>query len=180
MLTLEDLKPRLSKIRLVVTDVDGVLTNGNLYYVNTGEAMKVFNVKDGLGIKQLLKKIHVAIVSGNSSKITEKRAQELGVTHVFLGISNKAKVLESLQQSLCISKNETLSIGDDLNDLTLLELSNIYFCPIDAHSSIKRIAHHIVPITGGKGVFRYVSDAIIESQDEGWEDLSQPFLDKNT
>ncbi len=172
------LSKKLKKINLVVTDVDGVLTDGKLYYTQDGETQKVFHVRDGLGIKQLLSFLPVVIISGNPSTITERRAKDLGISHVYTSISNKLHVLQSIQNQLKISNEETLVIGDDLNDLILKESAGLFICPLDAHNEILIKSDFIIPIPGGCGAFRYISDLIIESRDS-YKKAKEPWLSLN-
>jgi 3-deoxy-D-manno-octulosonate 8-phosphate phosphatase (KDO 8-P phosphatase) len=158
----EEIDKRLSSIKLLALDVDGVLTDGGLYYTETGEELKKFNVKDGLGIKRLMScGIQVAIISSNSSKSTIHRARNLNVAYTFVGVKNKLPVLQNLCETLRMTLVDVAYMGDDLPDLPIL---NAVGCPItvaDASSANKDAAILITRSLGGQGAVREVSDRII-------------------
>ena len=148
----------LSSIKLFVFDVDGVLTDGNLYYNETGEIVKVFSVKDGLGIKRLLSISKVALLSGNPSLITERRAKDLGITLYKVGCKDKRDTLSQWKQMLNLDRKEILFVGDDLNDLLLRDHVGYFLCPMDAVSEIIEISDFMIPKKGGKGAIRLLSN----------------------
>ena len=162
MLISEELRERLSSIKLLALDVDGVMTDGGLYYTETGEELKKFNVKDGLGLRLLMKQgIQVAIISSNSSKATIHRARKLNITHTFTGVEEKLPVLENLCERMGISLGEVGYVGDDLPDLPVLKAVG---CPItvaDAAAQTKSIATYITQCPGGKGAVREICDTIL-------------------
>lgn len=160
-------KEELSLIKLLVLDVDGVLTDGSLYYGIDGEVFKRFNVKDGLGIKLLLEHIEVAFISSNLSKIITSRAIGLGIKHCFLGINNKKKCLDLLASKLNLRKEQIAFVGDDLNDAILIDEVGLFLTPNDAHVFVKESADIMIPIGGGQGAVRLLADWILESKGLG-------------
>ncbi|WCL51244.1 KdsC family phosphatase [Leptospira sp. GIMC2001] len=154
----------LDIIKLLVIDVDGVLTDGKLYYTEEGESFKIFDVKDGLGIRIANKIISIAIISGNTSPIIAKRASVLGIKHLFLGIEDKALCLSSLCNQLQFSKEQVAYIGDDLNDLVVSELVGIFACPNDAHSAVIAKSNYQLKANGGDGAVREFIDAMLEAK----------------
>jgi len=137
---------------LIVIDVDGTLTDGRIYYTNSGEEIKAFNVKDGLMIKSwntLGRKS--AIITGRNSKIVEKRAKELDITYIRQGVKNKAEVLEHIIDELGIELNNVAVIGDDFNDLSMMKLVNKTFAPIDANPFIYDYVKYPLTKKGGEG-----------------------------
>jgi len=151
----------LSRIRLLVLDVDGTLTNSAMYYDNNGESFKKFNTKDGHGIN-LVKDmgIEVAIITGEDSGIAVSRANKLGIKHCYLGVKNKKEVLHNLCARLNISFKETAYIGDDLNDLECLKAAGFSAAPADAVIEVKKSVMYICQCAGGEGAVREVCDLI--------------------
>ena len=129
-----------------------------MIYGEKGEILKAFDVKDGLGIKLLLKYIDVAIISGNKSGAIEARAKILGIKHCHIGIENKKDCIDQLQKKLKVEKRKTVFIGDDLNDLTVRECVGLFCCPRDAHSFVKRKSDLILKHKGGDGAVREFCD----------------------
>ena len=120
-------------IQLIILDVDGTLTNGQIIYGNDGNEIKSFNVKDGLGIAAWIKLgKKVAIITGRQSKIVENRARELNITYIKQGISNKAEALKEILEESQISLNEVAVIGDDLNDLSMFKMVHYSFATEDS------------------------------------------------
>jgi len=149
-------------IKLIVLDVDGCLSDGKLIYANDGIESKSFNVKDGLGITTWLKiGFDVAIITGRKSLIVEKRANELGIKHLFQGIKNKKNILDSLLKSLNLSYSEVAAIGDDLNDYNMLSLVGNSFTPANGVDEIKDIVDTILSHNGGDGAVREMIDILV-------------------
>jgi 3-deoxy-D-manno-octulosonate 8-phosphate phosphatase (KDO 8-P phosphatase) len=166
-MTLSDdaLSAKLAAIKLLVLDVDGVLTDGGLYYTESGEVLKRFNVKDGLGIKRLGNAgVEVAIISANASEATLHRATHLSVKHVFINVKDKLEILKTLCLKLNIELHEVASMGDDLSDLPVMRAVG---CPItvaDAVSDNIALAVYVTRQGGGKGAVREVCDRILLAQ----------------
>jgi len=152
-------------IELIVLDVDGTLTDGRITYTQNGDEIKSFSVKDGLAIASWIKLgKHVAIITGRQSKIVERRAKELGITHFHQGIHNKKEVLEEILKELSLSMENVASAGDDLNDYTMLSASKLAFVPADGSEHVKKIAQHVLHNRGGEGAVREMIESLIISE----------------
>jgi 3-deoxy-D-manno-octulosonate 8-phosphate phosphatase (KDO 8-P phosphatase) len=162
---MDTLVERANDIRLLVLDVDGVLTDGRLYFSPKGEEMKVFHVRDGAGIVQLLRAgIQIAVISGRQSRAVERRMTELGVTWIRQGIDDKLAALRELLDILGLGPQAVASIGDDTADLPIFEIARLSVAVADAHASVKSRAHFITQANGGQGAVREICDLIMESQ----------------
>jgi 3-deoxy-D-manno-octulosonate 8-phosphate phosphatase (KDO 8-P phosphatase) len=156
---------RLKQIRLVLLDVDGVLTSGNIIYSDSGEQIKIFNVKDGLGIR-LLKEagIKVGIITGRRGKALQHRCDNLGIDLIFDGIRNKAEALDDIQAETGIPIEAMAFVGDDLPDLPAMKKVGLAVAVGDAVSLVREQAHMVTQSGGGKGAVREVSEAILKAQ----------------
>ena len=162
---METLVERAHDIRLLVLDVDGVLTDGRLYFSARGEQTKCFHVRDGAGIKQVLKAgLQVAVISGRQSKAVDKRMSDLGVTWIRQGVEDKLTALRELLDLTNLTPQAVASVGDDVPDLPLLEVARLAVAVSDAHPSVKSRAHYITQLPGGLGAVREVCDLILETQ----------------
>ena len=149
-------------IRLIISDCDGVLTDGRLYYGAEGEVLKVFNVKDGTAIKSLMSQgIKFGIVSGRSSKALARRAEELGLDFCQMGIENKAKVIRELISTYGLTKSEVLYVGDDVNDCAARDEVGLFCAVADADQSVKDISDVVLQSNGGKGIFKEILNEVI-------------------
>ncbi len=156
----------LAIVSLVIFDVDGVLTNGRLYYGESGEEIKSFHVRDGVGIKLLQDKgIDVAIITAKDSPMVASRVRELGVSHYYPGVKNKNQQINELKEKLSVFSESICYVGDDMVDLPAMRNCGISMCPKDAYELIKENVNFIVPIKGGQGVARYVADMILTAKD---------------
>ena len=156
---------RLSKIKLVITDVDGVLTDNGLYYTDEGLVMKKFNVKDGMGAVLLRKKgIKTAIISTDESSIIKKRAERLKMDFIYTGTWEKDLKMKEICAIMNISADEAAFIGDDVNDIGIINAAGITACPADAMPEIKSIVDFVLPQNGGCGVFREFAEMILDAQ----------------
>lgn len=162
---MDTLIERANDIRLLVLDVDGVLTDGRLYFTAKGEEMKAFHVRDGAGIVQLLRAgIQIAVISGRNSRAVERRMTELGVTWIRQGIEDKLAALRELLDILGLGPQAVASIGDDTADLPIFEIARLSIAVADAHASVKSRAHFITQAAGGQGAVREICDLILEAQ----------------
>ena len=160
-------------IELIVLDVDGTMTDGRISYSQNGDEIKSFNVKDGLAIVSWMKLGRkVAIITGRSSSIVERRAKELHIEHFYQGCDNKLQTLNALIKKLDISLENVASIGDDLNDYKMLQATKISFVPSDASSHVDKIATVILTSKGGDGAVREMIEYLIKK-----EGLEQKFLE---
>lgn len=161
-----DLKHYFSKVKLLALDVDGVLTDGGLYYTETGEELKKFNVKDGMGLKLLMEAgVEVAIVTASQSVVVELRAQKLGINHVFCGVEDKLKVIKELCRKLGFSLDDVAYVGDDINDLSSLEAVGCPLTVADAMPVNKQRAIYVTTQPGGCGAVREICDQILSMKD---------------
>jgi 3-deoxy-D-manno-octulosonate 8-phosphate phosphatase (KDO 8-P phosphatase) len=162
---------RLSKVKLLSLDVDGVLTDGGLYYTDDGRIQRKYNVKDGVGIKRALEAgIHIVIISAAASGSIPERAATLGIEHVFTSVEDKMEVLETLCGELGIEMSETAHIGDDLNDVALLEAVGCPIAVADAQPEAWAAALIITERNGGAGAVREICDALVESRPRAPDD----------
>jgi 3-deoxy-D-manno-octulosonate 8-phosphate phosphatase (KDO 8-P phosphatase) len=154
----------VAAISLLVLDVDGVLTDGRLYFGPRGEALKLFHVRDGLGIKQIARAgIEVAVISGRKSKMVAVRCRELGIKHVFQGAEDKIAEFDRLCVRLKIKPSTCACIGDDLPDVPLMEKVALAFAVADAHPQARHAAHLVTRLPGGHGAVREVCDYLLAS-----------------
>jgi 3-deoxy-D-manno-octulosonate 8-phosphate phosphatase (KDO 8-P phosphatase) len=152
----------LSQIRLLVLDVDGVLTDGRLHYGPSGEIEKIFHVRDGLGLKAVLARgIAVAVISGRQSAAVTRRCEELGIRHVYQAIEDKATVLTQLLTSLGIKAQQCACVGDDEPDVPLMRRAGFAVAVADAHPSARKNAHRRTQLPGGQGAVREVCDWLL-------------------
>lgn len=158
-------KPALADIRLVITDVDGILTDGGIYYNETGECLKRFHVRDGLGIKLLQESgVQVAVLSGRDSPTLRKRLADLGVTLFKLGVKDKFTECQNLMAEAACSQKQTLYIGDDSIDLPAFAACGLSYTVSDVSDYIKRQVDGVLSLAGGQGAFRELADAILIAQ----------------
>jgi len=151
-------------IKLVILDVDGVLTDGSLIVGDSGEEMKVFNVHDGLGITLALSVgIKVAFLSGRYSQAVANRAKDLRVEEVHQGVANKLAVYESLLKKYSLKDDEVCYVGDDLSDIPPLQKAGLSYAVPDAPEEVKKAAKRTTKNPGGKGAVREVIDLILKS-----------------
>src|ERR1700712_2417316 len=144
------------KIKLLLTDCDGVLTDGGVYYGENGEAFKRFNIKDGMAVERLRQfaSVDVGIITGEMSPSVAKRAEKLKITELHLGIKDKPKVLAEIMAKLGLQASEIAYIGDDTNDVETLKMVGLSASPADGISFAKDVVHYICKQNGGHGCFR--------------------------
>ncbi len=156
---------RANRIRLAIFDVDGVLTDGTIYLSQRGEEMKAFNVGDGLGMKMLADGgIVAALLSGRKSRVVELRAKEIGITHVYQGISDKLDTYQRLLRKLRLAEEETSFMGDDLPDLPVLRRCGLAFSVPNAPKVVRNSVHHVTSLAGGRGAVREVCEFLLEAR----------------
>ena len=160
-------------IKLLVLDVDGCLTDGKIIYTSSPTEVKEFNVKDGLAIASWIRMgHHVAIITGRNSFIVQRRADELGIQHLYQGIKDKDKILRQIVESLHLEFSEVAAIGDDLNDYGMLSIVGRSFTPNNGVSEIQKLVNTILSKNGGDGAVREMIDIIIEENKQKEEFLS--------
>lgn len=150
-------------LKLLVLDVDGVLTDGSLYFSNSGEELKVFNTLDGHGIKMLKKSgIEVGIITGRTSKIVEHRASNLGIDILYQGREDKLQALNELLNGMDITLAEVAYAGDDIPDLSAIENVGVGFSVPNGHQAVRSAAAVVTSNKGGAGAVREIADFILE------------------
>ena len=143
-------RQRLRRMELLVLDVDGVLTDGGLWFDASGQLIKRFDVRDGLGIRLLQQAgVTIALLSGGQGGATEVRARQLGIEHCLVGIKDKVAALSALQQQLGVSRETTVFVGDDLNDLAVRPVVGLLLAPADACRPVRRGADLVLRRKGG-------------------------------
>ncbi len=160
-----ELIKKCKKIKLILTDVDGVLTDGCMYYSSKGEELKKFHTRDGMAVELLLQNnIKTIIVTREESKIVVSRAKKINIFKVYSGIKQKEAILNLICTRFKITSDEIAFIGDDINDEKIMKLVGLSVAPSDAINTIKNIANITTNTSGGKGVLREAADMILLSQ----------------
>ena len=174
------LRRRLRRIQLLVLDVDGVLTDGGLWFDAEGRLSKRFDVRDGLGIRLLQQAgLEIALLSGGQGGATEVRARQLGIAHCLVGIKDKPQALAQLQQQVGVSSEQTAFVGDDLNDLAVRPAVALLLAPADACAPVRAGADAVLRQRGGHGAVRELAENILIARGR-WESLRrQGWRDRN-
>jgi len=151
-------------IELLILDVDGTLTDGSIIHTNNADELKAFDVKDGLAVASWTKKLgkKVAIITGRTSKVVEKRAAELQVSYLFQGVDNKDEIIETILEEESLKWENVAAIGDDLNDYKMLKKASLSFCPHDAVEDIKEVVNVVCKKSGGNGAVREMIEYILD------------------
>ncbi len=171
-----DLQQRLQAVKAVLLDVDGVLTDGSIYYDHTGREMKRFHVADGLGIELLRHAgLRVAILSGRVSEAIARRAAELKIAETYQGVRDKKAQIEKLRQQWEMKAEELLYIGDDLNDLPAFEAVGVRVAVANAVQELKEQAHYITRTPGGSGAVREVCEWLLKARGQ-WNQAVEEYL----
>lgn len=155
----------IKTVKCLVMDVDGTLSDGQVYIGCGGELIKSFNIKDGYGIKNILPQYNIipVIITGRRSEILSVRAQELEISEVYQDIADKSHTLRTIMNRLNLSSDDVAYIGDDLNDLACMKMCGVRGCPADAHSEVKKAANYICSLPGGRGCVREFIEYIISA-----------------
>lgn len=169
-------KKRALKIRLVLLDVDGVLTDGRITYGGDGKEVKSFDVKDGQGVKFLKKGgIEVGILSSRSSRAVSRRARELGIRLVRQGIKNKGTELAAIAKGKKLSPEEIAFLGDDWADLPVFRRVGLAIAVADSIPELRRAAHFVTGAPGGRGAVREAAEAILKAQGK-WAQITEKYF----
>ena len=161
-LTNSVLKKKCTSIKLVITDVDGVLTDGGMYYSNKGDIMKKFHTRDGMGVNMLKRKgIPTIIVTKEKTQMVKKWAKKMNIEYVYDGIQQKETILKTISKKYNVKNSEIGYIGDDINDLELLKMVGFSATPNDGILEAQKIVHYICKKNGGEGAFREVADIVL-------------------
>lgn len=164
---MDKIQEMAKNIRLVIFDVDGVLTDGSLFFDNNGEEYKAFNSKDGHGIRMLLESdIQVAIITGRQSEIVKHRANNLQIDpeYVYQGYRDKRPAFKELLKKTNLSVEQIAYVGDDVIDLPIMSQVGVAIAVNDAHAFVQKHANWVTQLPGGRGAVREVSEMILESQ----------------
>ncbi|MGA9343009.1 MAG: HAD family hydrolase [Rhodanobacteraceae bacterium] len=168
-----DVLERAARIRLAVFDVDGVLTDGHLWYADDGREIKAFHAHDGFGLKRLLANgIEVAIITGRSSPLVTERTAELGIAHVYQGQDDKPACLAQLLHALKLAPDQTAYTGDDLPDLAAMQQVGLALAVPSAHPWVRERCHWITRRDAGAGAVREVCDLILAAQHRDGSELA--------
>jgi YrbI family 3-deoxy-D-manno-octulosonate 8-phosphate phosphatase len=164
--SMKQILKKAAKIKLILTDCDGVLTDTGTYYSVNGEELKRFSIRDGMGVERLRKYagVETGIVTGEKTDIVRKRAEKLKMTEIHLGINNKDRLFKEIVERKKLIPEEVAFIGDDSNDVTIMKLAGLTACPADATKFASDIADIIVESKGGYGAFRDFAEIIIEAK----------------
>lgn len=156
---------RCRPLRLISFDVDGVLTDGQLYYSDDGREIKAFNVQDGAAIKLLQQHgLQIAILTGRDSPMVARRAAELGIEHLYQGLQDKRTALAQLKAELALETRQIAHVGDDLPDLVLFDLVGFAVSVPNGHPAVMAHAHHVTTTPGGRGVARELAELILRAK----------------
>ena len=162
---MQEILERAARIRLVVFDVDGVLTDGSLFLGDGGEEYKAFHSRDGHGMKMLQEAgVELAVITGRTSRVVEHRMASLGIEHVFQGQRDKLPAFETLLARLGLQAAECAYVGDDVVDLPVMRRVGLAIAVQDAHPLVVRHAHWQTPSPGGRGAARDVCELILEAR----------------
>jgi 3-deoxy-D-manno-octulosonate 8-phosphate phosphatase (KDO 8-P phosphatase) len=171
-----ELQQRAERIKLLLMDCDGVLTDGRIWILENGEDQKAFHTRDGLGIDLLHRAgLKSGIISGRTSSALERRAQSLGVSYLWQGRDDKRQAFADTLAQAQVTKEEVAFIGDDLTDLPLMGQSGLAIAVADAAAEVRERAHHVTGANGGYGAVREAIELILKAQGR-WDDLVKSYL----
>jgi 3-deoxy-D-manno-octulosonate 8-phosphate phosphatase (KDO 8-P phosphatase) len=164
-LPIEEARARACRIKLVLTDCDGVLTDAGVYYSDGGEALKRFSMRDGMGVERLREVgIATGILTRERSRVVERRAEKLGLPYLYLGVTDKARHFPTIQRETGLGPEQFAYIGDDVNDLGIIALvgsEGLTAAPADAFDPVIAEVHYRCPRPGGHGAFRNFAEWIL-------------------
>jgi 3-deoxy-D-manno-octulosonate 8-phosphate phosphatase (KDO 8-P phosphatase) len=171
-----DVERRASRIKLLLMDCDGVLTDGRIQLMETGDEQKTFHTRDGHGLVLFHRAgLRSGIISGRSSSLVDRRARELGVTYVRQGTWDKVKDFEELLSEAAVDGSAVAFIGDDVTDIPLMQRSELAVAVADASDDTRAAAHYVTRLPGGYGAVREVAELILKAQGL-WEDLMRRYV----
>lgn len=171
-----DILKRAARVKLLLMDCDGVLTDGRIWILENGEDQKAFHTRDGLGIDLLHRAgLKSGIISGRISSALERRAQSLGVSYLWQGRDDKRQAFADTLAQAQVTSEEVAFVGDDLTDLPLMTQSGLAIAVADAVAEVKGHAHYVTLAKGGKGAVREVVELILKAQGR-WDDLVKSYL----
>ncbi len=157
------LREKIRRVKLLLTDCDGVLTDNGVYYDANGEAMKRFSIRDGMGIIRLrdLCGIETGIITGSNSQSIVRRAEKLRITELHLAVDDKVSIVQNIAQKYALDLSEIAYIGDDTNDIELLQIVGLRACPADATEFVRPYVDYVCSERGGYGALRELTERII-------------------
>jgi 3-deoxy-D-manno-octulosonate 8-phosphate phosphatase (KDO 8-P phosphatase) len=168
----ETLLEKIRSVRLLMLDVDGVLTDGRIIINDQGFESKNFDVKDGHGLKMLMRYgIGVALITGRRSSVVEHRARDLGIQAVYQGVWNKVEIFDEILRKMNLCPEQTAYVGDDIVDIAIMRRAGFAVAVRDAAEDTKTIAHYVTKKKGGRGAVREVCEIILKAQDH-WQDVA--------
>jgi len=171
-----EIQERAARIKLLLMDCDGVLTDGRIWILENGEDQKAFHTRDGLGIDLLHRAgLKSGIISGRTSSALERRAQSLGVSYLWQGRDDKRQAFADTLTQSQVTNEAVAFVGDDLTDLPLMKQSGLAVAVADAVAEVKAHAHYVTKAKGGKGAVREVVELILKAQGR-WDDLVKSYL----
>ena len=172
----DDLKHRILKIKLLVMDVDGVLTDGRIIYGDYGDELKFFDVQDGLGLAMLRRAgIHTVVISAKKSRVNHRRAKDLQITKIYQNAPDKLKIFEKVAKKMKLAHDEVCYIGDDLVDIPVMSKVGFAIGVNNAVDEVKSIAHYVTLKKGGRGAVREVIDLILKTQGK-WPSVTERYF----
>jgi len=158
-------KKKLQKIKLVITDVDGVLTDGGMYYSKNGESLKKFNTRDAMGMELLSGlDIKTIMLTRENSDIVKARAKKIKVDKLYSGILDKKSIFPTILKKYHVTSDQVAYIGDDINDIEIMKCVGFSSTPNDGMKQVKKLSNYICNLDGGNGAFREFAELIISSQ----------------
>jgi len=173
---MEKLTEIAKKIKLAAFDVDGVMTDGSLTFIENGQEIKTFDAKDGLGVVMLSKAgIITAIITGRKNATVKNRAEMLDIKELYMGSKNKIEALDELCEKYKLSYDEIAYMGDDLPDLCVLKRVGLKCCPNDAVINVKEVCNFVSEFNGGKGAVRELCDFLLKSANITYEMIAKPY-----
>ncbi|MDF2445050.1 MAG: kdsC [Moraxellaceae bacterium] len=173
---MDDVMQLATGIRLLALDVDGVLTDGRLYFAEDGQELKTFDTQDGHGIKMLMQAgVQCAIITGRNTKLVERRARNLGIAHLLQGREDKLVALRELSSELGVALEHIAYVGDDWPDLPALRAVGLGVAVANAHQELRVHADYVTRLEGGRGAVREVCDLILKAQDR-YDTALAPYL----
>ena len=173
----KDIIRRAERIKLLLLDVDGVLTDGSLIYTDKGYQIKQFNVNDGLGISLARKAgIKCAVLTAKKTEVVRLRCEDLSIDKVYQDVHYKIEVLQDILGTFSVSEENICFMGDDLIDIPLLRRAGLAVCPPNAVSEAAQFAHFLTQERGGSGAVREVTDLLVRSQGK-WEEVTRRYFE---
>ena len=172
----DDFRDRARKIKILVMDVDGVLTGGEVILDRQGNELKMFHVRDGHGIKMIQRTgMKTAIITGRSSNVVTIRAEELGIVDVFQGSKDKLPTFRELLERHGLDEEEAAYIGDDIVDIPVMKRAGLSFTVADAEQYVKEVAHFVAGRNGGRGAVREIIDLLLKARGE-WDTVTAKYF----